>query len=508
MTLFQVWINNSQLKIIPITNSTSPYAVTSAPESRSLTEEDAVKIVTSDPNILIHSPMIEEEAFYRLKNYPGQIIASLHHALATIPRKLAHILHELPTSIAPAVEAFYLRDPISLKPLQQEPSSLLFPPTDLVTVSTRFTKVLYAQLKAQQFPPPLSWKDLFNSSEYISTTKSLGQLELGMKVASGYEMLVTDTKNKDNKSVREINILLEDLNSDNDALPSDAEISSWKESQREDDEKWLDINYEDFENELSGNKSNPKAQKSKGVPGAFGPDLPPGFGDPKTESDLKKMVERFEAFLNDDDAGIDGAEMDDMDVDDDNDDSEADSDGVDDDDEDREVSFDEAEFAKMMREMMGMPSAEEEASLNLAGNNKNNGKENRRVEELDSDVEENSESEDEEIEIRKVMEKMEAELNEAGALNLDPTPRKMAAIKGKGVMPFSSSATKAEGQYDDEEEDEEDSDEDGEVNIDYNLAKNLLESFKSQGGMSGPAGNILGSMGIRLPRDADDERNR
>ncbi|KAF9897279.1 hypothetical protein BX616_005881, partial [Lobosporangium transversale] len=44
------------------------------------------------------------------------------------------------------------------------------------------------------------------------------------------------------------------------------------------------------------------------------------------------------------------------------------------------------------------------------------------------------------------------------------------------------------------------------VDEDLNLAKNLLESFRSQGGLPGPAGNILSRLGIMLPRDeADDE---
>ena len=50
---------------------------------------------------------------------------------------------------------------------------------------------------------------------------------------------------------------------------------------------------------------------------------------------------------------------------------------------------------------------------------------------------------------------------------------------------------------------EEESDE--ELDIDFNLAKNLLESFKSQGGMSGPGGNLMGMMGMQLPRDEDDK---
>lgn len=426
--------------------------------------------------------MIEEEAFYRIRNYPSQISASLHHALIAIPRNLAYILHQLPSSIAPAVEAFYLRDPISLKPLQSDTSNLKFRPTDLVTVSVRFTKVLFAQLKAQRFSPPLAWKDIISYSEGKVThdtiaAKEYSQLELGMKVTSGFEMLVTDPKNGDDRRVREIAILLEDLAAEGDAaLPSDKDISSWSDVQREDDEKWLDINFEDFENELQG-----KNKKTKGgVAGAFGPEVPSGFGDAKTESDLKKMVERFEAFLNDDEAGVDGAEVDDMDVDDDEDEDSDDSE-----DEDRELSFDEEEFAKMMREMMGMPTAEYEAEL-ASKKSAEKGKE-KRVEEVDTD----EEDVDEETQIREVMTRMEAELNEAGALNLDPTPRKLAALNHKAKAKDDDSAEEAS---------------DEEVDIDFNLVKNLLESFKSQGGMSGPGGNMLAMLGMQLPRDEDDQK--
>ena len=37
------------------------------------------------------------------------------------------------------------------------------------------------------------------------------------------------------------------------------------------------------------------------------------------------------------------------------------------------------------------------------------------------------------------------------------------------------------------------------VDIDMNLVMSLLESSASQGGLSGPATNILGSMGLKLP---------
>ncbi|KAG0198600.1 hypothetical protein BGX28_007971 [Mortierella sp. GBA30] len=53
----------------------------------------------------------------------------------------------------------------------------------------------------------------------------------------------------------------------------------------------------------------------------------------------------------------------------------------------------------------------------------------------------------------------------------------------------------------------EDEDEQEVVDVDLNLAKNLLESFKSQGGLPGPGGNMLSRLGIMLPRDegADED---
>ncbi|XP_042042511.1 protein ecdysoneless homolog isoform X2 [Salvia splendens] len=39
------------------------------------------------------------------------------------------------------------------------------------------------------------------------------------------------------------------------------------------------------------------------------------------------------------------------------------------------------------------------------------------------------------------------------------------------------------------------------VDVDFNLVKNFLESYSSQEGLSGPASNLLGLMGLRLPDD-------
>lgn len=482
----QVWIHHNQLRIIPLTASfASDTTGQTAPSSRSLRLDEAREVISSTPNILINSPLVEEEAFYRLRNYPEQIQASMHHAMITIPRKLASILHDRPASISPATEAFYLRDSIALKQLQASSFGLVFAPKDLVTISTPFTKVLYAQLKSQQFEPPMSWKDTIaqSSQESDESRNRYARLEMGMKVTSGFEMLVTDSNNRDSRVVRELQILLDELaDGDGSDLPSDQEIAKWEGVTREDSESWLDINFEDFEKELQG-KSRDKSKS--GVPGAFGPEPPSGFGDAKTQADLKKIVERFESFLNDDKAGIDGAEMDEMDFDDDDEEEEEDSE-----DEDKNVSFDEKEFSKMMREMMGMPPDEDEGQGTTDAVTK--------IEDLDDSDEEGSL--DEARKIMQVMERMKAELNEAGALNLDPTPRKLSASKGK-----SKEASDVVGKDGEDGEDWETGEESSDnVDIDYDLAKNLLESFKSQSGLAGPGGNLLAALGLHLPRDEDD----
>lgn len=486
--IVQVWIHGGELRIIPL-NATVASSEQISTVPRSLGLEEALDIISSAAETITHSPLIEAEAFYRLRNYPSQITASLHHSPITIPRKLAYLLHARPTSIAPAVEAFYLRDPIALKTLHSPSAELIFPPEDLVTVSIRFTKVLYAQLKSQQFSTPTAWRSILVESENappeIPMSDTYAKLEMGMKVTSGFEMLLRDSKNDDNRLVRELKIILDDLAADNNQdLPTNEDITKWKDVSREDDEKWLDINFEDFEKELQGEG---EGKRSAQIPGAFGPDRPSGFGDAKTEADLKKMVERFEAFLNDETAGAEGAELDDMDVDDDED-TEDDSE-----EEDKEVSFNENEFAKMMREMMGLPS--EETDLSIGGPPANSSKsisKGRQIEEVDSD-ENDGESED--AKIREVMQRMEAELNEGGALDLDPTPQKLAALKGKAHSDPANDTLKAQ--------DDNVAESEGEVDIDVNLAKNILESFKSQAGMAGPGGNLMRMMGFQLPRDED-----
>lgn len=360
--------------------------------------DDALNFIQDRLFGLLHSPSIEAEAFYRLRKYPDQIHASLHHAVVMIPRRLAYVLRHNAAYVSPAVEAFYLRDPIALRPLQSRDSSkLYFPPDDLVAVSVKFTKVGYAQLKGQTFQMPPVWAACTARGP---VTSDEANSEIGMKVTCGFEMLLSDPQNVDKKPVREIKLLLEDLEVGEEQLPSNDEISRWGFTR--DDESWLDINFEDFDRELSGR-------------GHQSPGKTAGFGDKIAQENLRKIVARFENLLHEEDGSAEEAEfLDDMDNDDESGDSGT-ADGTASDDStsgsgEKGVDLDEDNFASMMREMMGLPPftvVENAADMGLGPGSQ-------------AVVGEEDVGMDEEKGIRQVMEDMEAELRQAGALTLDP----------------------------------------------------------------------------------------
>jgi hypothetical protein len=476
----RVWINSHRLLITPMSKQENPGP---------LKQSEALAIIRDTPARPQHYPKMEKEAFHRLNGYPAAISENQHHATLPLPRKVAHILHLNPAYIAPLTDAFYLRDPISLRLLQPEKAETkpLFPPEDFVDVSVRFTKVLYAQMLGQNWGPPGPFGEALE--KLLKDKHPQEKAEIGIKVAAGLEMFTSHSMYADRQAVREIKLLLEDLEAGDDSLPTDADISSWP--QREDDEGWLNIDFTEFEKELAGKGGND------------------GFGDKSAQDNLKKMVERFTSFINDEDAGIDGADgLDPMDIDDDSDEEgrgwedpedsddidetqnkkdssedEDDSDSDDDDDENADAEY--AEYEKAHASFMTLPAAEKALLTEDA---------------RDLALAEEAEQEEDE-EIKKLSEMMEAELFSHGALNLDPKGKKPAHKK-----PASSAKGKEKAEDVVKEEDSE-SDEDA-LDEDYNLAENMLKAFKGQAGMAGPAGNLMGLMGLQFPPDADDEHKQ
>ncbi|KOS17627.1 Protein SGT1 [Escovopsis weberi] len=480
----RVWIHDGRLRIIPQKENSRGGSQGS---KHLLSLPEAVQSLKANAQALIDSGPIQAEAFYRLKKYPGHITTSMHHALVMIPRKLAYILHSLPKAIAPAIECFYLRDPFTLKPVLSAAGPPVFPPSDLVTVSVRFSKVLFAQLRSQRFEVPPAWKPAFDSTP----AKQRDMLDMGMKLTSGFEMLAAEAEQNKCRVVREMAILLQDLEEDGEeSLPTNQDIETWDNVHRNDEESWLDINYEDFEKELDGigKKSHSQGQTQVGS----------GFGDTQTQENLRKIVSRFEEFLKDDQAGLDGAELESHESGDDSRDEEEDDDGSDSELGDADIRFDEDAFTGLLRQMMGQGQSNvAPRTPQRSSPGKEKGKQRAREDPA-------LESHDEDQAIQELSSQMEAELKGFGALKLDAQPaKKQAALKNTGNQAAAAQQNAGKGRQ--EQDQEEDSNE--EIDIDYNLAKNLLESFKSQGGMAGPAGNLMGLMGFQLPRDEDDGKD-
>jgi len=196
-------------------------------------------------------------------------------------------------------------------------------------MSVKFTKILYAQIKQQVLSPPRPF--ILPPQESPKFPAS----ELGMKLTCGLEMMIAE-KNKSPRATKEVERILELLKANK--LPSDEEIAKW--DKKVDDENWLDVDYQEFDADLSG-----RGDSDKVGAGAF-------EGDKEQQDKIKKMVENFQKFMNDEKAGIHGAEFSDDDDDDEGDVStESDEE---DEEEHKEGSFDEKEFAKLMREMMGI----------------------------------------------------------------------------------------------------------------------------------------------------------
>lgn len=329
----RVWINRGQLKII------KPAKQSTKKTKETLTLEEAYSVILAQTQRIMHSAIIEEEAFYRVRNYPAQINANMHHALLQIPRKVAYLLQQKESYVSPAVEAFYLRDPISLKVLQNDHAAkVVFSPSDLVEFSIKFPKVAYAQLRSQNIGVLASWK---GKMALTTDPAERTRMEIGMRLTCGFEMLLSDRQYQDRSAVQEMKLLLEDLDSDDAKLPSNEELG--EREMRQDGEKWLDVDFKDFQKELDASKNKTTTQAAR----------KPVFGDPTAQENLQRIVKQFETFMNEhgdqdaegmfDEGASDTEELDS-------------GDDLDEDDEDRDASFNEDEFTKIMTEMMGMPA--------------------------------------------------------------------------------------------------------------------------------------------------------
>ena len=120
----------------------------------------------------------------RLAPFPEAARASTHRCVAVLPTRLTALLAREPQLIAPATQAFYLRDPTGLNAAAR---AAFFPLRDTTQTLVTTTRCLYAQLDRQRFEPSRAWRAAVEAPGACSRRRAAETL--GAKIAAGFEIL-------------------------------------------------------------------------------------------------------------------------------------------------------------------------------------------------------------------------------------------------------------------------------------------------------------------------------
>lgn len=112
--------------------------------------------------------------------------ALLQVATCQVPRKVAQLLQAEPQLVAAAVESFYYRTPQDTKAAARMQH---FPPAELLHVSVRFNRCMYAQLMGQQMAPPKGWPAM-----PLPSAPAFKSADLGLKITTGFEVVYGTAK--------------------------------------------------------------------------------------------------------------------------------------------------------------------------------------------------------------------------------------------------------------------------------------------------------------------------
>ncbi|XP_075931999.1 protein ecdysoneless homolog [Anarhichas minor] len=529
----RVFLYRGELHILPCPSKSSPVGVS---KDVVPSVKQAIVLLSTHPGACRASPKICSALRKRLEGYPEKIRAGLQRAHCFIPSAIAMVLAQRPDLVAPAVSAFYLRDPIDLQACR---SFKTFPPDTRVLTSVTFNRCLYAQLQQQQFIPD-------RRSGFTLPPHSHPQYkshELGMKLAHGFEILCSKCRLpssepdapvscnpqwkgfmdslKSNDYFREElegsahyreltrsaeNFFKQSVASKSSALspgeevlqllhscgPIDLEELKKQESQlpQEDSDSWLDITTQDLERmlqERSGGRADVGSQNSSST--KQGKQHVGGAEERRKETEDEEKEEEagyslvavsqgMKNFLNAM-SSHEGAEL-------------PWSSST------QPFSFEPDSMASALDRLLG--SKEEELDSDDLDDDDDD----------DDDDDEEAGDEEEEKEghtemngtetldgLRKYMDEMDQELmstNIGQSFNLT-NYNKAGSDNGS----LHSSASVHGGEREEEEEEEEIQP----LDVDLNLLTNLLESLSCQSGLAGPASNLLQSLGIHLPPNSD-----
>ncbi|KDQ20565.1 hypothetical protein BOTBODRAFT_26568 [Botryobasidium botryosum FD-172 SS1] len=200
----RVWIYKYNLHLIPLPYVSSPSTVRTRKRHPGASESDdegldddedyldipdALRLVRDEGIDTLASPDVQAAAWARVQSYPSLAQQHTHLSKAYLPSDVSLALHQNPSLVQKAVEAFYTRDGIQLRAVH---AMSRFPPSTIALSSVRMTRTAYAQLVGQKFHPPKvfgRWSEREGSREWKWR-------DIGMKIACGFEMLYAESKGR------------------------------------------------------------------------------------------------------------------------------------------------------------------------------------------------------------------------------------------------------------------------------------------------------------------------
>ncbi|KAJ2092381.1 hypothetical protein IW138_001143 [Coemansia sp. RSA 986] len=456
----RVFIYKSKLHIVPLAAVNSDGK---GSDTEIISLSAALNAVVGDAIVTLASDAAEESAFERLKGYPEKLMQSMHRARCVMPAAIAKVLRQQPQLAAAAVELFYSSDSAQLKACGRKKA---FPQETSLTTTVNFNRVQYAKLMSQGLPPLAGYNlPPVQSPESKATS-------LGMKLMKFIVLILYDLRNGQKKSSVESFVknaaisLAEAITQTVDTcFESDANAS-------DDDDSWLSLHPDELD-ALMRKADSVLKDVSQDDPSSQAM----GIGEQDAERSLQGMLDSFESFLVAD-SGVEGVDL-----------NRSASDGNDYfESSDEDVDLDASEIIDALMKVVGVGEMEQESKSEMSRDNNTDPSGSRgsdaKGKQNELDVSQDTEMH---ISLDAVMDAMDRELGES------KVGQSFVQSTRHGN---SSTSDNSEGHSMDDIPD---------VDVDLNLVENIVESFRAQEGLAGPAGTMLGQFGIHLPHMEDDK---
>ncbi|WJX61853.1 hypothetical protein P8452_46906 [Trifolium repens] len=489
----RIFLHNGHIHIIPRNRLPSPSLM------------DSLNFLRTSESESRASEPVQTAVMNRIKDYPDRARKNMHTVRVRVPVSVARVLKHEPCLISLAVEGFYDRDIDAMKfAAKMEKFLEKGKEEELVCISVKMSRAMYAQLVQQTFRAPKIYPELPGRDR----REEYAEAELGLKIACGLEMMYQQRKRDGvegkgstweafmqsleksgyfqgllpgsseyqrlmqnaqeyyrntslhskasdlmSAPVRRIDEIL--------ALPDSVDEFKAQEVPPSDDDSWL-YNGEDELNsalmerqkemEFYDLKHKSKGKEKKGqTTGSNADEFDP--------SDVVKSMREFVDMV----SSYEGAEAPD--------------------DRNKDVDLDVDQFLKEMESVMKCPGEAASANSNIEEGSSSD------LDFDDSDESDGIESAEDNDEEDTFMRPYSDAMNE----ELKATTLQKSFVRADEQIPKKDEGTSHAA---------EDMDNDfSPVDVDVNLLKSLLDSFSSQQGLPGPASNLLGLMGVQFPQD-------